>query len=230
MTASHCVVALAFAGLLFAQPSVGQGQLSAEERAHYEGFLRDADRALAQNPHDLDAMWKRGHALAVLEKTQDAGAAFDALLAAARSAGDRPFEARGYDGRGLVARLSGNPVLASQYFEKALAIALELGDAQLALNIRGNLAYAQLEAGHPKKALPILEEILQNKRAAQADDEIAIAATQLGTLHYRAGDLDAAERLFLESLEAAKRMNSPMWLSAARTNLRLVAEARERTQ
>jgi len=205
-------------------------EMSAPERAYIEGYVETARRRLSADPDDLEALHLLGHALADLGESSSARSAFEQLAASGQASGDLRFEALGYDGMGRIAREVGQHGRAVREFERAVELASAHGDASLLLNIRGNLAYAQLQAGAPDKARPILESVLQEKRKLGPQHEIMIAATQLGALYAAAGELERAESLYLEARQIAEEIQNPRWLQATRNNLERLRRERAAKQ
>jgi len=204
--------------------------LTPDPRTRYEEMLARAQSRLAAHPADLEAKWVLGHALADLRRFDESERTFREVLDTAREQRDSRLQVLGYDGLARVARQTGEPESALPLLRQALEIAVDSRDSEWQTKVRGNIAYAELKAGRPDKARPVFGELLHAYRAAGKHHEAAIAATQLGELELRAGNVAVAERYFRIALEEAEVTGREGVLQMARENLEIVLGTEKRAR
>jgi tetratricopeptide (TPR) repeat protein len=180
---------------LYAKAVVARTNLQAITK--YARFLRRAGR--------LD------HALAMNER----------LLELSGSLRDDSAQIEALAGIGIIRRHQGQSRTALRYFERAVGVAEELGEAGI-----GDLAFLLNNIGITLRKEGRFEEALSKHREAlviqeQLDDPkgLANAYDDIGVLLRQQGQLDDAAVMHLRALELYEKIGSKRGLAAARANL-----------
>jgi tetratricopeptide (TPR) repeat protein len=124
---------------------------------------------------------------------------------------NRAARAKSLHGLGEVLQSAGRYGDAENSLREALAIqrqVLRPVHADIARTLQ-DLALVMDDRGHLKEAIPVMREALDMQRAlngSQPGPGLALAIDDLGALLYEAGDYDAAEKLYLESLAMRHRL------------------------
>lgn len=194
-------------------------RLGAEGGTTYRGPEVLFDRAQAQR--------RLGRALVVLGRGDAAVAALTAALTALSGAADdeaRQEAMLAQQDLGDAYLAGGHPAEAEAAYQQALEMARERNDRRLMGTLSaqlGTIAMAQDE----ETARQHLETALFHLQTL--DDAAGMSAiwSQLGTLAWRASDLDEAERCYRQALELARQAGQPV--AEAQVHLQLALTARQ---
>src|SRR6185436_9784443 len=106
--------------------------------------------------------------------------------------------------RGNLHQDAARPVDALAAYEKALEIYSAAGEAFEVLNVRLNMAVAETDCERLDSARDMLETLLLVLEAGQHERLRAMALSHLGLVHFRSGNLDAAEGFAIKSNAIAR--------------------------
>jgi len=130
----------------------------------------------------------------------------EALLAAARQAGDRNKEATALTDLGVIALSKGKAQDSMTLLEKALEITRKLPDPARESDVMGNLGMTLLALGQPLKARSAFEQTLAHARATGDRFAEKAALERLGISFWRLRDFNGALGLFDQALELARQV------------------------
>jgi predicted ATPase/class 3 adenylate cyclase len=127
-------------------------------------------------------------------------------LERALAADDRPTEARAWAlfGAGVVAGDSRDPAAARLWFEQALRLFEELGDAHAGARVRMNLGMIAVQEGDLEGARTLSKEAVRAFEELGDEDYIAISTRNLAYAHWDLGELERARRLHEEVVGRAR--------------------------
>jgi len=142
---------------------------------------------------------------------EDAGRGYQEALRLARVLDDVDAMVRCYMGLGLLAE----PDTALPHFSRARRLARKRGTPALEWDVVGNQALALARAGRADEALAAFAEAEAGQTAVGNHNSAAIFALNLGQMHIRGGELDAAEEALRRSLASGRKAESPRVVAAA---------------
>lgn len=176
------------------------GKLS--EAADYYAQCLEARRKVGDDIGETDTL----HNLALIRQEQTEYAAARDLfgLAATRyqSLGNLASEAQALDNLGVVLLYLGEAREAREQIERSLALAIELGDEDLAAWSRFNLGLCDLTEGRLEAAEAAMMEATSRESTDGVLRPSALAA--LGAIALRRGDLDSAAKYFRQGDDLAR--------------------------
>jgi len=188
-----------------------------------------AERAMQLYASVGDARWtaraqhKLAGALLHMGRLDEAKAAIEQALAAARACGDAVNVANCLNMQALIAQLRGDVRTARELHTQAQAAFKALGDESGTAMVLANMAELEFADGHPERALRAVSEALEiYVRGKNADD---IAAGHANSAAYRIalGDLGAARDSAREGLRVARQLRNELSLAFALQHLALLA-------
>jgi transcriptional regulator with XRE-family HTH domain len=106
--------------------------------------------------------------------------------------------------RGIILRNTGRPDDALAVYTKALEIYTSVGEAYEVLNVRLNIAYAEIACERLDSALDKLESLLAVLEAGRHERLRALALSQLTIVHFKRARLDLAEGCAVKSNSIAR--------------------------
>ncbi len=141
---------------------------------------------------------------------------------------DAPLQWRGraLAGLSMVVFAQGDPDGTAPPAEAALAIAREVGDADLTALAVHMLGLAELTRGRWDRAEVLMTEALRLERASGVPGSGAMALQALSSVAHRQGDLDLSERRAEEALALFRAVGHDSGAALALTNLARVAADR----
>jgi class 3 adenylate cyclase/tetratricopeptide (TPR) repeat protein len=184
---------------------------NAEAVAQYERAIRWADGG---EERIADAYTRRGRALEILGRFDEALASYRALVDLGVERSDRRLTLAGRLARAGVMGFV-NPVFdptASRLdAEEALALAQQLGDPVAEVKALRIMVLLGRHSGRPAEGIAAGEKAVEIARRLDLEDDLAHTLTDLTWLHIVAADLDAAYRVNEEAVHLWRRLqNQPL--------------------
>jgi tetratricopeptide (TPR) repeat protein len=196
------------------------------ERAHRAHRPLDADQAWQGAVRNLDvrdlqhgrALLGRARARYRLQRVRDALADLDEALAIALGLGDTHLEIEALLERAIALDWGDDYVGSTAIAERAIARYRDVGDADLGPEIALARARSVYRQARFAEAVPLLEEVVALARRAGHSETETIARVMLGPALAEAAQLDRAELVFRELIEACQRDDDRFHLGAAYAN------------
>jgi predicted ATPase/class 3 adenylate cyclase len=188
-----------------------------------------AERAMQLYASVGDARWtaraQRYLAFALLQmgRLDEAKAAIEQALAAARASGDKVNVARCLDAQANIAGDRGDVRAARALFAQALAAFKVLGDESRTAIVLLNLAELEFADGHPEQALRAVSEALEIHLHGKNAAYIASGHTNSAAYRIALGDLSAARDSAREGLRLARQVRREPSIAIALQHLALLA-------
>jgi tetratricopeptide (TPR) repeat protein len=180
--------------------------------AHYDAALESADRLGLSSESDermRELPLERGWVRHMSGDGEAAVADYGAALESARSAGDRPLEAKALDQ--LAFALKGYDIeRAIAYHEQALRIAEELREVPAQVSILNRLSLSHSNQLDLVRAVEVGERALELASGTDDEHDRARALDALKLAALELGDLDRLEELTAE-LEQIERRKGDLW-------------------
>jgi tetratricopeptide (TPR) repeat protein len=154
-----------------------------------------------------------------------ADARFGALLEYAAAWGNEEFAARAANNLGIIANLRGRSDEALTYFQRALASYARVGSGRGLAQTHHNLGIVYRDLGHLPEADGHLREALDFATAAESEDVVALAESEMANLKLRGGDSALARSLARRALQRFERLADPLGCAEARRVLATADEA-----
>jgi predicted ATPase len=153
-------------------------------------------------------------------------------LERALAADDRPTEARAWAlfGAGVVAGDAPDPAAGRLWFEQALRLFEELGDAHAGARVRMNLGMIALQEGDFQGARTLSEEAVCAFEELGDEDYIAVSTRNLAYAHQDLGELEHARRLLEEVVGRARSIGNVHLEAQALGDLAEIALEEGRTE
>jgi tetratricopeptide (TPR) repeat protein/predicted Ser/Thr protein kinase len=154
-----------------------------------------------------------GDALGLLGRFDEAQPVLDEALGLAREAdsGELIAQILDLDGDRLLYQSSYSAAAAR--YQEAIDAATAIGDPLVELAARANLGRAELMAGQPRKALPMLEASLREARSRGLKYLVARCSIGVGSALLATGDGASAEEQFRNALRGAEELGSQVLLA-----------------
>jgi predicted ATPase len=168
---------------------------------------------------------QRALAFALLQmgRLDEAQAAIEQALAAARACGDALSVANCLDAQGGIARVRGDVRAGRELYAQALAAFKALGNESGTALVLGNMAELEFADGHPEQALRAVSEALEIQ--VRGKNATSIATSHINSAAYRIalGDLTGARESAREGLRVARQARAEPGIAVALQHLALLA-------
>ncbi len=183
-----------------------------------------AQQAGAQQRAPLQDLYlKRGRALELLSRFDDAARNYDEMEVTAQASGDRVFELAALIARATIRAIPGsarNPEQAQLLSERALEVARELGDRQAEAKILWNLLILNIySGGNAEQAALYGERSLAIARELHLREQMAYSLHDLFVAYAYLGDMEKARAVRLESGEIWRELDNKPMLAESRSGL-----------
>ncbi len=198
---------------------------NAEAVAQYSLALDMAKRgAGADGRSSLEDLYlKRGRALELLSRFDDAAHNYDEMEVTAHATGDRAFELAALIARATIRAIPGSardPEQAQLLSERALEVARELGDRKAEAKVLWNLLLLNIySTGDAKKAASYGERSLALARELHLREQMAYTLHDLFVAYAYLGDMERARAVRLESGEIWRELDNKPMLAESRSGL-----------
>jgi predicted ATPase/class 3 adenylate cyclase len=136
----------------------------------------------------------------------------------------RPL-AKALEAAGGIAYWQGDTAASYEFYERALAMQLELGDDAAIAYARYNLAFACLVGDEPAQAMTLLEHALDAFKELGDPRGIAVTTWGLGNAHQSTHELDEAAQYLAAAIEAFQPLDEPFSLGWAHFSMGEVTAA-----
>lgn len=151
---------------------------------------------------------------------------FEAALAAYREIGDQKGIADSLNSLGSAARNAGAGERARAYFEESLAVRREMDDEGGQASAMHNLGVIAIDDGDGRRALALFERGAELDALSDDDWGKAIDGCGLADAHLLLGNVDRAEALVRDALNALVEIGERDWVGEALSIVSAVASAR----
>jgi tetratricopeptide (TPR) repeat protein len=161
---------------------------------------------------------------------ESADARFASLLEYAAAWRNEEFAARAANNLGIIANIRGRSEEALAHFQRALASYTRVGSARGLAQTHHNLGIAYRDLGQLPDAEAHLREALDFATAAESEDVVALAESEMANLKLRGGDPALAGSLATRALQRFERLGDPLGSAEARRVLAIADEASGRLE
>lgn len=131
----------------------------------------------------------------------------------------KPFIAKAFSQAGTLAKNQGDYQQALKFYEKSLALHLELKDKDGIASSLNNLGIVEYEQGNYEEARKLCEEHLKYMRETGDKDSVANSLNGLGNMAYDQGDYEQARKFHEESLELREELGNKRGIASSLNNL-----------
>lgn len=204
--------------------AVAQYSLAIDVAMKQERGQEGAQQGGAQPRAPLrDLYLKRGRALELLSRFDDAAHNYDEMETAAHASGDRTFELAALIAKATIRAIPGStrdPEQAQLLSERALEFARELGDRKAEARILWNLLLLNIYAsGEAEQAAAYGERSLAIARELHLREQMAYTLHDLFVAYAYLGNMEKARAVRLESGEIWRELDNKPMLAESRSGL-----------
>jgi class 3 adenylate cyclase/tetratricopeptide (TPR) repeat protein len=207
------------------QQAFGPGEPEVVEvvAAHYLDAYEaapDDDDAREIKTRARETLTRAGERVATLAASEEA----ERYFAHAASLADEPLvEAELYERAGEMAAAAGRNEEAQKHYERAVELLEQRGETHPAARVLARLGWVEWQSGQLAPAIERMENAVTILATEEPDADFAALATELGRLHFFAGNLERSSELLEQGVGLAESLMLPEVLAQALNTHGLIA-------